>query len=203
MPEFWNRWSSEEGKFMRDFCLLFMLYLVGSLYCLAQKEEKKPFEAGVQFTSVSLNTVDEKPAGIGGRTSYSFIRKNLIFAPEVEFNYSPQNPSGNFGESQLLAGARVGFKADRIGVFLKARPGFVHFGGNDFKSRNNGPSTNFACDLGAVLEYPTSGRVGFRFDVGDTLIHFPRSVFTGLSADPKPPGLFHNFQSSIGVVFRF
>jgi hypothetical protein len=180
-----------------------MVCLGGSLYCPAQKEEKKPFEAGVQFTSLSINTLEEKPPGIGGRASYEFNRKNLIFAPEVEFNYFPQNPSGNFGESQLLAGARVGFKTDRIGVFMKARPGFVHFGGDDFKSRNNGPSTNFACDLGAVFEYPTSGRVGFRFDVGDTLIQFSRPVFTGLSTVPRPPGLSHNFQSSIGVVFRF
>ena len=85
---------------------------------------------------------------------------------------------------------------------MKIRPGFVYFGGNDFKSRNNGSSTNFAGDIGAVLEYPASGRVGVRVDLGDTLIHFSGPVFTGASSVPKSPGLSHNFQGGVGIVFR-
>jgi len=188
---------------MRTFYLLFVLYLGTSLPCLAQEEKKTPFEAGAQFTGLHVNTLGENAAGIGGRTSYEFTPGKLIFAPELEFNYFPQNPSGNFGESELLTGVRVGFQASRVGVFLKVRPGFVRFAGNDFKSRNNGPSTNFACDVGAVLEYPTSSRVRVRVDFADTLIDFSRPVFTGSSALPIPPRLSHNFQGSIGIVFRF
>ena len=188
---------------MRILYLLFILCLGPILPCLAQSDERKPFEAGVQFTTLRLNTLGEGAAGIGGRASYEFKRGKLIFAPELEYNYFPQNPSGNFGESQLLTGVRVGFRIDRVGIFVKARPGFVHFGGDDFRSRNNGPSTNFACDFGAIFEYPATGRVGARFDFGDTLVNYPRPVFTGGSVTLTPSGLYDNFQGGVGIVFRF
>jgi hypothetical protein len=188
---------------MRVFCLLLTFQLATCFCCPAQEEKRKPFEAGLQFSGVHLNALAESPAGIGGRTSYEFTRGKLIFAPELEFNYFPQNPSGNFGESQLLAGARIGIQAGRVGIFLKARPGFVHFGGDDFKSRNNGATTAFATDLGVVIEYPASKRIGIRVDFGDTLIDFSRPVFTGASAVPNSPGVSHNFQGGVGIVFRF
>jgi hypothetical protein len=187
---------------MRVFCLLLTLQLT-TCFCLAQEEERKPFEAGVQFSGLHVNALGESPSGIGGRTSYEFTRGRLILAPELELNCFPQNPSGNFGESQLLAGARIGIKVGGVGVFLKARPGFVHFGGDDFRSRNNGADTAFASDLGVVIEYPASKRIGIRVDFGDTLIDFSRPVFTGTSAVPSSPGLSHNFQGGVGIVFRF
>jgi len=187
---------------MRVMCLLFAIGLGTSLTSPGQTE-KHPLETGAQFTGLHLNTLGERALGFGGRGSYEFTRRTLIIAPEVEFNYFPQNPSGNFGESQLLAGVRVGLKTDFLGAFVKVRPGVVYFGGNDFKSRNSGSSTNFACDVGAVLEYPASGRVSVRVDLGDTLIQFSRPVFTGQSAIPKSAGLSHNFQGGVGIVFRF
>lgn len=188
---------------MRAFCVLFVVGIAASAASLAQGTREWRFEAGAQFTAIRVQALGEKPPGVGGRTSYEFTRGGFVFAPEVEWNYFPQDPSGNFGESQFLTGVSAGVKADLLGIYLKARPGFVRFGGADFKLRNHGSSTNFACDLGAVLEYPTSGRVAVRFDVGDTLIQFSRPVFTGASALPTSPGLSHNFQSAIGVVFRF
>lgn len=188
--------------FMRVFCLLFAIGLGTSLSSPGQTENH-PLETAAQFTTLNVNTLGERALGFGVRSSYEFTRRSLIIDPEVEFNYFPQNPSGNFGESQVLAGVRVGLKTESLGVFMKVRPGLVYFGGNDFKSRNNGSSTNFACDIGAVLEYPASGRVSVRVDLGDTLIHFSGLVFTDQSAVPKSPGLSHNFQGGVGIVFRF
>jgi hypothetical protein len=191
-----------EGTFMRIFCLLFALGLATSISSLGQAENK-PFEVGAHFTGLHLNTLGERAAGIGGRSSYELTRGKLIIAPEIEFNYFPQNPDGNFGESELLTGVKAGFKAKSVGFFVKVRPGMVHFGGADFKSRNNGSRTNLACDVGAILEYPASGRVSIRVDLGDTLIHFSAPVFTGQSTVPTSPGRPHNFQGGVGIVFRF
>lgn len=188
--------------FMRVFCLLFAIGLGTSLSSSGQTENH-PLEVGAQFTRLNLNALGEGAAGFGGRSSYEFARGKLIMAPEVEFNYFPQNPSGNFGESQVLAGVRLGLKTDSFGVLMKVMPGVVYFGGNDFKSRNNGSSTNLACNIGAVLEYPASGRVSVRVDLGDTLIQFSRPLSTGASSVLNSPGLSHNFQGGVGIVFRF
>src|SRR5215467_10560917 len=164
--------------FMRVMCLLFAIGLGTSLTSPGQTE-KHPLETGAQFTGLHLNTLGERALGFGGRGSYEFTRRTLIIAPEVEFNYFPQNPSGNFGETQLLAGVRAGVKIDQFGFFLKARPGLVHFGGGDFTERNGGSATNFAVDVGGVFEYYVSQRVAIRLDWGDTMIHFPRPIATG------------------------
>lgn len=161
------------------------------------------FQAGVQFTGFHINQLDEGAAGFGGRLAYDFLDESVVLSMEGEFNYFPQNPSGNFGESQFLTGVKTGFAAERVGLFAKLRPGFVHFAGGDFAERNHGTATDFALDAGGVIEYRLSNRTVLRIDWGDTMVYFPTPVFTGSSATPKPAGLTHNLQGSIGVMFRF
>ena len=161
------------------------------------------FQAGVQFTGFHINQLDEGSVGIGGRIAYDLLDEGAALSLEGEFNYFPQNPSGNFGESQFLTGVKAGFASERFGLFAKLRPGFVHFAGGDFAERNHGTATDFALDAGGVLEYRLSGRTALRLAWGDTMVFFPKPVFTGSSTTPKPAGLTHNLQGSIGVMFRF
>src|SRR5262245_10663232 len=168
----------------------------------AQAQADKPLEVGVSFSVMQVDPLGEGPGSIGARASYDLPVKRLSLAPEHEFNYFPQNPSGNFGETQLLAGVRAGVKVDQFVFFLKARPGLVHFGGNDFKERNGGSATNFAVDVGGVFEYYISQRVALRLDWGDTVIHFPQPIPTGVSP-VKQAGWYHNLQGGGGVSFRF
>ena len=95
-------------------------------------------------------------------------------------------------------------RIDRIGVFAKARPGFsrlshkgVDCGGDlcplilvavpEYK-------TEFAFDLGGVLEvYPTS-RIVARFDLGDVMT--TQNEFA-------PQTSTHNLTSRLGIGFRF
>jgi len=161
------------------------------------------FQAGVQFTGFHINQLDEGSVGIGGRIAYDLLDEGAALSLEGEFNYFPQNPSGNFGESQFLTGVKAGFASERFGLFAKLRPGFVHFAGGDFAERNHGTATDFALDAGGVMEYRLSGRTALRLAWGDTMVFFPKPVFTGSSTTPKPAGLTHNLQGSIGVMFRF
>lgn len=182
--------------------LAILSVLVSVLYSAATAQSERPLEVGAQVTVLSVDPLGEGAGGVGARASYDLPFTKLTIAPELEFNYFPQDPDGNFGETQLLAGARAGIKIDRFGFFLKARPGLVHFGGGDFAERNGGSSNNLAVDLGGVFEWYASPRVALRWDLSDTVIRFPKPVFSGF-INPKPAGWYHNKQGGFGVNFRF
>jgi hypothetical protein len=167
---------------------------------LAQTE--RPLEIGAQFTILRVDPLGEGATAVGGRASYDLRFRRLTIAPELEFNCYPQNPSGDFGETQLMAGVRAGVRIDRLRFFLKVRPGLVHFGGNNF-TRRNGSSTNFALDLGGVFEYYISHRGALRLDVGDTMIRFPQPIVTGGILPVQSTGWYNNLQNGGGVSLRF
>lgn len=166
--------------------------------------DDRGFSFGVHFAGLRVNQLKEGAAGLGVRTAYDIpLKYGLIVSPEVEFNYFPQNPSGNFGESQLLAGAKAGVRRGQIGLFGKVRPGFLRLPSDgDFGARNHGGATNFALDTGVVMEYWPRQQVALRFDVGDTMVRFPSAVNTGVGA-PAQPSVTHNMQFAMGVMFHF
>ena len=180
-----------------------IIVLVLVLEGIATAQSADRLQAGLQFTALYINKLGEGAAGVGGRLTYDLLGERTVLSLEGEFNYFPQNPSGNFGESQLLGGIKLGFAGQGLGLFAKVRPGLVRFAGADFAARNHGSAINFALDAGGVLEFRLSHRAAFRADWGDTMILFPNPVFTGASAAPAPAGLTHNFQGSIGMMFRF
>lgn len=175
--------------------------VLASILGWAGEEGGERFEFGAQVTALDLRaTIGEKPGGVGGR----FIcNLNDYLSLESEVNYFPQNPSGNFGETQALFGAKVGYRRRDIGIFAKVRPGFVHFGGDFYRVRNPGNLTHPAVDLGGVLEMFPREHVGFRVDVGDTIVGFgDRPIQIG-AIKPFAGGIGHNFQVSLGILFRF
>ncbi len=71
-----------------------------------------------------------------------------------------------------------------------------------------GGRTDFALDLGGVVELYPSSRTILRFDAGDTILrsgthNVPvRTPFFDVVA-PVPDRTTHNFQGSVGFGFRF
>jgi hypothetical protein len=83
--------------------------------------------------------------------------------------------------------------------------------------------TDFALDVGGVLELYSSGNWFVRFDLGDTVQFFRGNevelvIFTPVAASKRPgakialdsedpfderPHSYHNLQFSVGVSFRF
>lgn len=216
--------------------------LAGSLFAglvviQAQSVDKK-FEIGAQgsvlrvpartFTTVGstalFNEDQNNDWGFGGRAGYNLSRNIGI---EAEINFFPRDNAADGGHKlQGLFGAKVGQRFEKVGVFLKARPGFVRFSRGQYQFGTGGcatvfpppigcfqpqATTNFAFDLGGVAEvYPSKNTI-IRFDAGDTMIHF-RGQRLVAAVDPSNDGLVvlpvapetkHNFQASVGFGFRF
>jgi hypothetical protein len=138
---------------------------------------------------------------------------------------------------QGLFGLKVGRKFDKFGVFGKVRPGFINYSngtpesptlintatgsGTVFVSsfnlsRQTKGKTNFATDIGGVVEFYPTKKVFTRFDFGDTVVRlrstvleFPVFTTTGgttttvIQRIPIPAATQHNFQFSAGIGFRF
>lgn len=167
--------------------------------------------------------------GVGGTIGYNFTRN---ITAEAEINFFPRNNVESGRMTEGLFGVKAGKRFRKVGVFGKARPGFLYATRGDLRPRRDiacisifptpvgcfetASKTSFAFDLGGVIElYPTR-RTIIRFDAGDTIIRFgERNVVAIVS---PPPGIFapsrigvvpaasnttHNFQFNAGVGFRF
>jgi hypothetical protein len=161
------------------------------------------FEAGVQFTGLHLVDVGEGAAGLGGRFGVNLTK---YVAVEAEFNHFPK-ASSDFGEDEGLFGVKLGVHNEFGGVFLKARPGFVHFP-SDGAVRGRGLSnpTEFAFDFGMVGEKYVGNHFLLRFDVGDTVLAYGGQHLLDVShagGQLVNLGTTNNFQVSVGVGVRF
>jgi hypothetical protein len=197
----------------------------------AQSEPGK-VELGVHFTSITKPDLGggKTEAGFGGRFTFNL---NRSLAVEAEGNFFPHNcracNNENVGNlAQGFFGVKAGKRFRKFGLFGKARPGFASFSGGVFDIAllssppgtfpvfviNRSRATNFAIDVGGVIELYHSRRIFTRFDGGDTLIRYPQHTFNGFSVDPitgavtpipiiRPADSRHNFQFSAGIGIRF
>jgi hypothetical protein len=167
----------------------------------------------------------EGAPGFGGRIGYNVTS---YLAVEAEVNYFPRERRFDGQEVQLQAGVKLGKRFDKVGIFAKARPGFLNQRISDFRFRPGTgciavfppPSgcfeefkrreTNAAYDLGGVLELYPNSKALVRFDVGDTIIRSgQRAIVAPSPGSPSgviviaPAKTTHNLQGSIGFGFRF
>ncbi len=204
----------------------------------AQDSEVPKFEAGVQFTLLTVNqptpgslccffTPPDSAnsywkSGIGGRLTYNF---NEFLAAEATVNYFPESridpdlfrlrPEGKIYQGQF--GVKAGKRSDRVGIFAKARPGFVGFTEVSQLVNPNQPlfstsfrierETYFSMDVGGVVEFYPSQNTVIRIDAGDTMIRHGTFRTPGFTlAQPlleRAPETKHNFQLVTGFGFRF
>lgn len=162
------------------------------------------FEVGGQVSAIDLrDSVGEKPPGIGGRVSYNV---NDYAAFDAEVNHF-STAEINFDRTQGLFGVKAGKRfGRRVGVFLKARPGFMHFHGERLPGVLINGTTKLALDVGGVVEFYPSKRTVVRLDFGDTIIFYNGEIIRRLSLPGGPQerlGTAHGLQSSIGFGFRF
>ena len=178
----------------------------------AQTDEHK-FEAGVVFTAIGAEQLDQSSKGLGVRFGYNL---NEHFAIDAEGSLFPRTTFGNNQTAQNVqgfAGVKAGARSKYVGVFAKARPGVMWIGnsvsGFDCSSRGSfnvcRPERNhLALDAGVVAEVYPSSRTIIRVDLGDTIVRFRsagRNVFDGTQVSSS--SVSHNFQASIGFGYRF
>jgi hypothetical protein len=164
----------------------------------AQGEQKYKWEAGFQVTTIQFGVPAEKPIGFGGRIGRELVNHITL---EAEANHFPENPSGNFGETQMVGGIKAGGQVGAWSGFIKVRPGLLHFGGRDFRARNS--ALNYAVlDIGAIAERSITERIIFRMDFGNTII-FYRGDFVNTARGTFRPGTESNLQISFSLGFKF
>jgi hypothetical protein len=161
-----------------------------------------PFYFGGQILGHNISGLSESRFGYGFRGGYDAYLPFISLEGEV--NFFPTTSGGNLGETQALFGLKFGKKIGRWGGFVKARPGFVHFGGGAFPTRLT-ERTKFALDLGGGLEFDLAPKVGVRWDLGDTKIYYGDAQLLATPAGPAGPrlGSHHSFQTSLGLVVHF
>ena len=178
--------------------------------------------------TVSLERSRHLEPGFGGRFGY---RAGDHVTLEAEGNFFPRDRVFEDGRKvQGLFGAKVGNRWEKIGVFGKARPGFIYHSKGDFGTRPTAicpavfpppigcfeakGKTGFALDVGGVLELYPSPRTIVRFDLGDTIVNLgdrrvavsavpPFSTIPGGVIISRPAETTHNVQASVGFGFRF
>jgi Outer membrane protein beta-barrel domain len=231
--------------------LLVAIFSFTDRQALAQSSDYK-FELGGQFSALDLSSdavtstrvfpcqVPPCPFGVsferarhiepgfGGRIGY---RAGNYITVEAEVNFFPRDRVFEEGRKvQGLFGAKVGSRWEKVGVFGKARPGFLYLSKGNFEPRpdvgcpavfpppvacfEGKGKTGFALDVGGVLELYPSPRTMVRFDLGDTIVHLsdrnvavstlpPFIVFPGGAIISRPAETTHNVQASVGFGFRF
>jgi hypothetical protein len=161
-----------------------------------------PFYVGAHIGGHRLSELDQSRFGYGFRLGYDAYLPFISL--EAEVNYFPTTSGGNLGETQGLFGLKFGKKIGRWGGFLKARPGFTHFGGGAFPQRLT-EHTKFAMDLGGGVEYDLFTKLGLRLDVSDIRIYYGDAALRAGPGGPPGPrlGTRDTLQSTFGVVLRF
>jgi hypothetical protein len=171
-----------------------ILCLLGAFPASAQQDFRR-WEAGLQLVRLDLDSIGEGPLGAGGRMSYYLTRS---FAVEAEVNRYFEDPSHNFGHTQVLAGARYGLWFGPLGVFAKAQPGLMHLGGAT-ALRNPGRENHFSLNVGGAILIGRD-RFSLRIDAGDSITFWGAQPFNvGVPREITK----HNRQLGIGFLIRF
>jgi len=172
--------------------------------------ETPRFELGAAVSGIHLS--ENNNFGVGARAVYNL---NSSFALEGEGDFFLNNPAPGIRSGgraiQGLFGPKIGYRTDTVGIFGKARPGFITFS-NTFQGINFNPAAPFAftietgrltepaLDLGTVIEIYPSRHWAWRTDLGDTMIFYRSAAFFGITL---PGSTQNNFQFSTGFQYRF
>jgi hypothetical protein len=219
---------------MRRSVLIAIIFAAGILVSAASEaraqDDETRWEVGAHYTGVDFGKVspvgsaaesESFPAasGFGGRVGYNF---NSNVAVEAEVNYFPSDRFLEGGrKTQGLFGVRVGKRFDSVGIYAKARPGFLRLSRGEFRPlpgvicitplpacHESEPTASFAFDAGGVVELYPSSRTFVRLDAGDTMVRFGRRLAPVRSSNnvfinDVEGETTHNFQGGVGFGFRF
>jgi len=194
-------------------------YRLGSLQTIVESETgPSRVQFGVQYTLQTLQRdvlVTRDESAIGGWLTYNLDRHFGFDAAASFFPREMRFVSFQQGGQmiQALAGVRWGVRRDHWGVFAKFRPGvqiYTLASGFDFRQlldpHQNLPTfVNLAFDTGGIFELYTSRHTMFRFDAGDTQIHFRKRHFLDDKGNPFTVGgeTHPSIQLTVGFGLRF
>ena len=181
------------------------------------------FEVAANLNMLRLSDFSGTRTGLGGRVTFDLtptlaLDGEVAFYPQDRIAQSQGTSStgtyqivGDRRRTDALFGVKLGTRAERFGLFAKARPGFTRLA--DRGTGCDGPGcavilmliapyqyrTEFAFDFGGGIELYPSARTVARFEMGDTMIRH-RSA-----APPCPASecTSHNLSTRLGFGYRF
>lgn len=178
--------------------------IIGVQGAFAQEIPK--VEVGGQYTMLRTTGDGDNESfhGFGGIFAYNF---HEAIGVDTQFNFFvPKSVSAggltvDYKQTQGFFGVKTGMRSEKAGIFAKFRPGFVRdtFTGTAGGSSASTSRNNFAMDFGGVLEVYSSRSLGFRLDVGDTIIRRKGTAADGSTVTDTS----NNLQIGVGVMFRF
>lgn len=178
----------------KEFLFVLVLFVFSTVISVnqAQAQDTPKVEIGAQYSFFKTDggIGGGKANGVGGIMAINF--SEFIGADFALFRFPNQDILGidSTDATQGFFGVKTGMRSEKAGVFGKFRPGFIRQSSGGFASE-----TNFALDIGGVLELYPSRNVGLRFDIGDTIVRTP--LGGGVTVNTN------NFQIAAGVMFRF
>src|SRR5438046_6206375 len=143
------------------------------------------YEVSADFTTFTVNG-NQVELGAGGRFTYN-INQSLALEAAAYFSPGtcdrcPGQVTGRIGEG--LFGLKAGKRFSKVGIFVKARPGFMTIGKGYFDLLLDSAGffttvphriTPLALRLGGVSDFFPSKEVVLRVDFGDKIPGYPHS----------------------------
>ena len=197
-----------------------LLWVMGVSVAVAQTDPPA-VELGGQMNVLRLSDSSDTNVGLGGRVTFNVapwlgLEGEYQFLPDDVLDTASVSVDGRVlglryerRRSTALFGVKAGYRGGRIGVFGKARPGVTVLSDRGVECRGDVCAlillavpeyrSEFAFDVGGVLEFYPSPRWLVRFDIGSLIIRH-RS-----SAPPCPRGdcTSSNLATSFGLAVRF
>src|SRR5215510_618497 len=163
----------------------------------SQSTETPKYEVAGEFTTMLRESYEGRTdAGFGGRFTFNLNRVVSLETAGYFFPSQCNDCVSNGNVTEVLGGVKIGKRFEHWGIFGKARPGIVSFSRGQFKITPD-PSipgfpfqfsperlTNFATDVGGVMEFYPSKHIVTRFDAGVTIVFFGRRRTDGITFDP-------------------
>ncbi len=154
-------------------------------------------------------------SGLGAYASCRFWRVLYFDSDVLYFPQDTHGPSNLYGGPVLqgLFGLKGGIRRNDFGFFGKVRPGFQSYRQalqgiasqpSGSVAYSYGRSTNFALDLGGIVEFYPTESATLRIEAGDSHTFFsPRTVNSNGDSLRYDLGMHHTIQLVFGYGWRF
>lgn len=177
------------------------------------------FELGGQVTTLRLNEFDTTDVGIGVQGGW---RLGPMLAIDAALNWYPGGDDDGLptveGQQRVLglAGVRAGVQSGRFELFGRARPGFLHFAGEEnvpcilifptpLECQVLDGQTSFVTELGGGVRIglDPDNRMQLTFDISDLLVRYGSEALRPDGEISEDGFVSHNLLVGIGLAWRF
>jgi len=160
-------------------------------------------EMGVQLVPFALSSpIVSGDIGGGFHAGYNLTR-NFGLAADLDFFRFGQTATQKGHTKMGLFGLRAGFTVPKGGLYVKVRPGFLHFPNTGSLQTPGPPQQNyFMLDVGGAGTYYFRHHTYVRLDLGDAMVYGNAAV-PGTTGGSGGPGSRNNPMLSLGFGVHF